>query len=55
MSNPFDKIKARLDNNTSTGSTSGVGSNAGFNARLSKVTQQYKEQTSIFTSVYGRS
>lgn len=53
MSNPFDKIKARLDNNTSTGSTSGVGSNSGFNARLSRVTQQYNEQTSIFTSVYG--
>lgn len=53
MSNPFDNIKARLDKNTSTGSTSGVGSNSGFNARLSKVTQQYNEQTSIFTSVYG--
>lgn len=53
MSNPFDKIKARLDNNTSTGSTSGVGSNSGYNQRLSQITKKYDDMSSIFTSVYG--
>ena len=51
--NPFDKIKSRLDNPSSANAGGISSSGSAYRTRLSNITKQYDEATSIFNNSYS--